>query len=373
MTSKDHKKHADIARPSGGLFHRNEIAILGAPCGIIQRLAVQIADHLSGEFTIGYVDADHGTESGHDSPFYTAYTDKIGFHQLNWNDPKPAYRFSKLFHGADALIINGNHFKAASQIVLVNAKKEDSLQRKLDRLNNVQLVILDEGMEAPFAFLDPFIQNAKVLKMDQTDKIAAEVREVWNRNRPVLKGLVLAGGRSTRMGTDKGAIDYYGKPQREYAADLLSGFCKEVYLSAREAGQFESDYPILTDSFTDLGPYGGILSAFRRDPDAAWLTVACDQPLLDADVLGQLVKARDESAVATCFHNPETGFPEPLLTIWEPRAYNVLLEFLMLGYSCPRKALINIKVHEVELLKPEGLINVNTPEELTRMKARLDG
>jgi molybdopterin-guanine dinucleotide biosynthesis protein A len=373
VTSKEHKKHANIRRPSGGLFHRNELAILGAPCGIIQRLAADVAKQLSGKFNIGYVDADHGEASSGESPFHTAYTDKISFHQINWKDLKPEYRFRKMFHDSDALLVNGNHFKAASQIVIVNAKKEGSLQRKLDRLTKVQLVVLDEGMRAPFDFLSEAIHGVPVLRIDQTDEIVQVIKGIWDENVPALKGLVLAGGKSTRMGKDKGAISYFGKPQRDYAADLLGHYCDEVFLSAREPGQFESDYSVLPDTFTDLGPFGGILSAFRMNPDAAWLTVACDQPLLDKEVLNQLVQSRDTSSMATCFHNPETGFPEPLLTIWEPRAYQALLEFMALGYSCPRKALINTNVREVVLQNPEGLINVNTPEELTQMKARLDG
>jgi molybdopterin-guanine dinucleotide biosynthesis protein A len=54
------------------------------------------------------------------------------------------------------------------------------------------------------------------------------------------------------------------------------------------------------------------------------------------------------------------------MTIWEPRAYPVLLNFLAQGYSCPRKALINSDIQEVEVEDERWLLNVNTAEDLKR-------
>ncbi|TRX51656.1 molybdenum cofactor guanylyltransferase [Fulvivirga sp. M361] len=175
------------------------------------------------------------------------------------------------------------------------------------------------------------------------------------------------------MGQDKGNIDYHGKPQREYLADLMSGFCEETFISVRnEASVFDTQYPLIADSFHDLGPYGGILSAFRKDPNSAWLTIATDIPLLDKKTLDYLIRHRNPSKLATCFHNPETGFPEPLITLWEPRAYPVLLQFLANGYSCPRKVLINSDIEELKIDRTEVLSNVNTQDELASILPKVN-
>ena len=63
--------------------------------------------------------------------------------------------------------------------------------------------------------------------------------------------------------------------------------------------------------------------------------------------------------MATAIYNPETGFPEPLITIWEPRSYQVILNFLAQGYSCPRKVLINSDINLLKLEEPRVLLNVN--------------
>ena len=110
---------------------------------------------------------------------------------------------------------------------------------------------------------------------------------------------------------------------------------------------------------------GAILSAFRENPNAAWLVVACDLPLLDETTLNFLIKNRDTSKIATTFRSPESkeGFPEPLITIWEPKSYPVLLQFLAQGISCPRKVLINSDVHVLDAPLPETLMNANTPDD----------
>ena len=86
-------------------------------------------------------------------------------------------------------------------------------------------------------------------------------------------------------------------------------------------------------------------------------------PYLDKETIAQLVRDRNTSKVATCFYNPETDFPEPLITIWEPRAYPILLDYLAQGYSCPRKVLINSDIEMIKMADPIKMKNANTPEE----------
>ncbi|RMG81285.1 MAG: molybdopterin-guanine dinucleotide biosynthesis protein MobA, partial [Bacteroidetes bacterium] len=174
---------------------------------------------------------------------------------------------------------------------------------------------------------------------------------------PPLAGLVLAGGKSERMGRDKGDISYHGKPQRDHLFELLRPVCASVFVSLREGQAGPENLPVLYDSFAGLGPFGAILSAFRAFPNHAWLVVACDLPLLDKLAIDFLTQNRNPSAVATAFHNPATGFPDPLITIWEPKSYPILLQFLAQGYSCPRKVLINSEIETLQAPDPEILRN----------------
>jgi len=169
------------------------------------------------------------------------------------------------------------------------------------------------------------------------------------------------------MGKDKGKINYHGKPQREHAFDLLSACCNQAFFSCRPEQSADPDLfgmPIIFDNFLGLGPFGAIASAFRENPNTAWLVVACDLPLLDKEALDFLIQHRDPSKVATAFNSPDNEFPEPLITIWEPRSYPILLSFLAQGYSCPRKVLINSDVALVDAPDTRVLTNVNSPKDM---------
>jgi molybdopterin-guanine dinucleotide biosynthesis protein A len=191
-------------------------------------------------------------------------------------------------------------------------------------------------------------------------------------NKPQLYGLVLAGGKSMRMGHDKSVIKWHGVEQRYYMAGLLKNICSEVFISCRPDQQIEIDhaYPTIPDSCTGSGPMTGILSAFKAYPDAAWLVTACDLPLLDMPTLQYLLDNRNTTKVATTFESPFDGLPEPLITIWEPAAYEVLLSFLANDFTCPRKVLIrnNERVKMLKAPNSDALMNANTPEDAEKVK-----
>jgi molybdenum cofactor guanylyltransferase len=196
-----------------------------------------------------------------------------------------------------------------------------------------------------------------------------------NNTIPPLYGLVLAGGKSVRMGYDKSIVQWHGKEQRYYMADLLGDICEEVFISCRAEQQNEIDpkYKTLVDNYEGAGPLIGILSAFKANPNVAWLVVACDLPLLDLYTLQYLIQNRDTAAMATTFKSPFDGLPEPLITIWEPKAYEKLQTHITDGYTCPRKALIRNEM-QVKILpppNPDALMNANTPEDAEKVRSTL--
>lgn len=187
-------------------------------------------------------------------------------------------------------------------------------------------------------------------------------------NFPKLNGLVLAGGKSQRMGNPKDKINWHGKEQRYFAADLLAPFCDEVFISCRQdqLENFDPNYNALPDTFLNMGPFGGILSALRSQRDKAWLVVACDLPLLDEKSLEFLIENRNIEKAATTYESPFDGLPEPLITIWEPKSYPLLLNFLGSGITCPRKVLINSDTLILKPGNPDSLMNVNTPDDMVK-------
>lgn len=176
-----------------------------------------------------------------------------------------------------------------------------------------------------------------------------------------LNGLVLAGGRSTRMGRDKGLIAYHGAPQREVAFNLLRPFCGRVFLSlnAGQAVGADPRFPFLVDETPDAGPLGGLLTAFGYAPDAAWLTVPCDVPFLTGRTISWLLQHRDPARLATAFRGADGG-PEPLVVVWEPAALPFLRQAAGRGDG-PRAVLVQLRVALVEAPDFAEFLNVNEP------------
>ncbi len=376
---KKHQKHAKLTKPNYGNFARNEWAIIGTPCGNIQQLAYQLIQQLAPSHKVAYIDADHAhgdappTDTNAMSNGATLeYTDKITHHRFETKATLDTYHYRQYFNEQDIVLVNGNHFKANKQIVVIDLKKEKSLQKKLDRLTDVRLLLLTENSkEIPIYLKEhlPNWQTIPTLKFSDTNSILQVLQTDLQQTISPLNGLVLAGGKSQRMGKDKGLIEYHGKAQREYMADLLNGFCETTFLSVRQGQSIPAtNYSTIEDQFLGLGPFGAIASAFLKYPNHAWLVVACDLPLLDQTTLQHLVAHRNTSTIATAFNSPVNEFPEPLIAIWEPKSYPILLQFLTQGYSCPRKVLINSDVHLLDAPNGEKLMNVNHPEELEKAR-----
>jgi molybdopterin-guanine dinucleotide biosynthesis protein A len=180
-------------------------------------------------------------------------------------------------------------------------------------------------------------------------------------------GLVLAGGRSTRMGRDKAALAYGGgTPQLERAMALLAPHVERAFVSVRaeqSAEPLRARFAQILDTHENLGPIAGILAAQARHPQAAWLVLACDLPLLDAATLEHLLRSRAPQRAATAYRSSHDRLPEPLCAIYEPHARETLTAYVAAGRDCPRNFLLGADTLLIDEPSPRALDNVNTPTE----------
>ena len=183
-----------------------------------------------------------------------------------------------------------------------------------------------------------------------------------------LNGLVLAGGRSTRMGHDKGLLEYYRQPHRFYLADLLQRHCAQVYISINpQQPQLQSEkYAYLVDApdYVDMGPPGALLSAHAQLPEVSWLIVSCDLPFFNEDCVRQLIDQRAPDKDATAFLNPDTQQPEPLVAIYERAFLGTLPEIFHGGEKSLRRVLSRADVNLVHLIEARCIQSADQPDEL---------
>jgi molybdopterin-guanine dinucleotide biosynthesis protein A len=183
---------------------------------------------------------------------------------------------------------------------------------------------------------------------------------------PPLYGLVLAGGRSTRMRRDKAVLNYQGRTQLDRAMELLSSCVEEAFVSVRPDQRDDparARHAQVVDTHEGIGPIAGIAAAQALKPGAAWLVLACDLPYLDGDTIRHLIAHRDPDRAATAYRSSHDGLPEPLCAIFEPRTAVPMLHYLSSGKICPRKFLIHSETLLLDQPDPRALDNINTPEE----------
>jgi molybdenum cofactor guanylyltransferase len=186
-------------------------------------------------------------------------------------------------------------------------------------------------------------------------------------NKSHISALILSGGQSSRMGKEKRLINYHGKTQEQYLFNLLSNHFSAVYVSINQ--NQTTDLPYIQD--LDLGvksPMVGIVSAFNHNSDSAWLVVACDMPFVDEKTIEFLLKNRNPEKFATAFENPDEHFPEPLLTIYEPRIFPKLQEAIHQGKKSPMKVLQSLDIELLQEFNNQWIANINTVEERIAIK-----
>ncbi len=364
-------KHKNIKRRENGNFAPNEIAILGSKCSNIANLVQNITQKLDKKYKIAYFDASHNFEKK--APNVDVFTfNKNGFVEKTALQNENPYNLKIEFNGHDLVFVNGNHYQAVQQILILDNEKEASVLKRLEQLDNIQFIIKATKDVKFFDFLiekQPTIKNLKCYEIDEIDAISKHIENLIKQKTASVNGLILIGGKSKRMGTDKSNLDYHGKPQRKYLLDVLRNSITEnnIFYSVRDENQLKNEAQIITDKFLDLGPFSGICSAFMHNPNKAWLVIATDLPFISKEIINLLLSKRNPSKIATTFKGKNKKFPEPLITIWEPKAYPILLNYLAQGYSCPRKVLINNDVEIVEI-SDDIIQNVNTKEEFDKIK-----
>lgn len=234
----------------------------------------------------------------------------------------------------------------------------------------VEMEALHGSVTASIAIYD----MCKVLSHDIQIKETKLLAKTGGKNtfldRP-LYGLVLTGGKSTRMKRDKALIPYRGKPHAQFIYEILARFCKNVYLSASKdqwLGTPLAQMSTIEDLPGSRGPIAGILSAFATHPDANWFVVACDLVHFNAETVENLLANYDPHAIATCYRNRLKGFPEPLCTLYTPKALSVFSDAKSRDITCPVKILSQSSCHVIDQGESVDLLNVNMAEEYEEVR-----
>lgn len=189
-----------------------------------------------------------------------------------------------------------------------------------------------------------------------------------------LYGLVICGGQSTRMGTDKSLLVYDQKPQFEHVADLLAPLSERVVIccNAEQFRTFRTTYPKLADlpAYADAGPMTGLLTAFDRFPGNDFLVAGCDYPFLTSTELANFLHAVEKDLPAAAFYDGK-AFYEPLLAWYRQSAGPMLMEAYEQGQRSLQRFLHEHQAGKYRPVVEKSMQSVDTPGDFEIAKRML--
>jgi len=186
----------------------------------------------------------------------------------------------------------------------------------------------------------------------------------------MITGIILTGGKSQRMGKEKGLCHFRGLMLVEYAIKTLLPLCDELILSANnkldEYRQF--GYPVVSDILPDSGPIGGLYSGLLASKTELNLVISCDTPFVTTALFTELIKHINNFQSVVPIH--ETKFIEPLTACYKKSCLPIIKSQIETGHFKMTDLLDKLNTHylEVNATLPEIGVsmfhNLNTPEDL---------
>lgn len=188
-------------------------------------------------------------------------------------------------------------------------------------------------------------------------------------------GLVLAGGKSSRMGQDKAAFIYHGISQQYYIYNLLKKYCQSVFISCNQNQKktIIAEYNPIEDNnkFGDIGPMAGLLSYITVNSYMPVLLIACDYPYLTESDIELIFKNRKPEYDVICYKNEDTGFEEPLIAMYETSALKKLKLFYNNGNTSLRLFISTINTKTLKPLSSKSITSVDTIEKAEEVIKKL--
>ena len=174
---------------------------------------------------------------------------------------------------------------------------------------------------------------------------------------------VLAGGKSSRMGQDKGLMLRRGKPMIQYVLEAINGCQIPAIIVSANAVYSQFGYEVIPDIELNKGPMGGLLSAMESVNATHVLLLSCDMPLITSDIIIHLTSEVEEHSVTVARIKNQLM---PLLAVYSLRIKDAVKQRITLN-ELKMHDLINAVDHKIvsydnyKSLNSHWYINVNSP------------
>lgn len=135
-----------------------------------------------------------------------------------------------------------------------------------------------------------------------------------------ITGVILAGGKSSRMGFDKGLAMLNGTPMIQHIIAVIEKLGLELIIISNNPAYKDFGYPVYEDVIPEKGPAGGILTALEYSTTDVNLILSCDAPYINSEVLNALISQSGNSDITIAEHE---GIEYPLIGVYRMSIKNV--------------------------------------------------
>lgn len=178
-----------------------------------------------------------------------------------------------------------------------------------------------------------------------------------------ITGIILSGGKSSRMGSDKGLLNLMGKPFVQYSIDALEPLVSEIIIVSNNKDYDAFGLKRINDEIENAGPLAGIYSGLKHSKTEYNLVLSCDIPLINPDILHLLVEAIDDTSEVIQIETQNKNMP--LIALYKNCCASTFYKLLLNDVRRLRFAVNQCKVKNVKLESENSIhtMNINTPEE----------
>lgn len=176
-------------------------------------------------------------------------------------------------------------------------------------------------------------------------------------------GILLAGGKSSRMGEDKAFLKYGGLFLYQYNLKILEQFSDNLIVSSSNKAFNQLKYLRVEDETPELGPIGGIYSSLKRIRYSNAIVLPCDLPFITIDIIDELIANSEGYDICIALNN--SGQPEPLVGIYSTSILPKMEDLIKNGKYKIRDLLLEVKTNflSLESTQQNTFQNVNYPED----------
>lgn len=183
-----------------------------------------------------------------------------------------------------------------------------------------------------------------------------------------ITGIILAGGKSSRMGTDKGMVKVNGKPFIINILNALEPLVGQIIIVSDNKTYEQFGHKRINDVIANAGPLAGLYSGLAQSKTVFNLVLSCDVPMINTQVLSLLLnEANDQTDVVLVESNGKTM---PLIALYKKYCASHFYTQLQAKQLGIHKAIskLNVKIVRLKTSLEKYVVNINTPHDLKAIK-----